>query len=279
MAEEKKPEKKEEKTSAPATGVSWEEVLLLILGIIALIFVFIPKIFPQENISTDNNSNINQIQTKSFNVKDGYDRLFKDQNQIIRDNNGQLIEVKKPSLLNEGSSRFGDFMQSFAMIVFSILIFLILIFNTIIYYNKFRRELIISAYSKKFAPEDKNLDTNNEKVLAKSEADNNGIINPRWQVIGKYYNSANPSDWKLAVIEADIMLYEVLDKSGFPGNSIGEMLKNTDKSKLHNLDAAWSAHKIRNEIAHSGLNYILTRNTIEQAISNYEKVFEELNFI
>lgn len=285
MAEEKKDApsgfKKEEKKPAPVTptGVQWEEVLLLILGIIALLFVFIPRFFPQDNVPTTIDSVGYSSQNKSFNVKDTYNRIFKEQDQIIRDSNGQSIEVKAPSLLEEGKLRFSDFVQNAAMVVFSILIFLILLFSAIIYYNKFRRELIANLYNKKFFPEQKDLDDKNEKVLEKLEPDNNGIINPRWQTIGRYYNSANPSDWKLAVIEADIMLYEVLDKSGFPGESIGEMLKNTDRSKLQNLDAAWSAHKIRNEIAHSGLGYILTRNTIEQAIGNYEKVFDELNFI
>lgn len=279
MAEEKKPEKKEEKKPASTTGVLWEEVLLLILGIIALLFVFIPRIFPQENIPTTIDSNKTQTQSRSFNIKETYDTIFKEQNEIIRDGSGQAVEIKKPSLLDEGRLRFSDFIQNAAMIVFSILMFLTLLFSAIIYYNKFRKELIVTAYKKKFAPEEKDLDVKNEKILEKSEPDNNGIINPRWQVIGRYYNSANPSDWKLAVIEADIMLYEVLDKSGFPGESIGEMLKNTDRSKLQTLDLAWSAHKVRNEIAHSGLDYVLTRHTIEQAIANYEKVFEELNFI
>jgi hypothetical protein len=111
------------------------------------------------------------------------------------------------------------------------------------------------------------------------EPDNNGIINPRWQTVGKYYNSANQSDWKLAIMEADIMLYDVLDKSGFSGDTIGEMLKNTDRSKLETLDLAWSAHKVRNEIAHQGLDYVLSRSKVEEAIGNYEKVFDELNFI
>lgn len=282
MAEEKKEFKKEEKKPAPEasrTGVQWEEVLLLILGIIALLFVFIPRFFPQDNVPVTIDSAGYRPQTKTFNVKDTYNRIFNEQDQIIRDSNGQNIEVKTPSLIDEGKLRFSDFIQNLAMVIFSILIFLILLFSVIIYYNKFRRDLIAMSYGKKFFPEQKDLDDKNEKVLEKSEPDNNGIINPRWQTIGRYYNSANPSDWKLAVIEADIMLYEVLDKSGFPGESIGEMLKNTDRSKLQNLDAAWSAHKIRNEIAHSGLEYILTRNTIEQAIGNYEKVFDELNFI
>lgn len=276
MAEDKKDVKKEEKKPASGTGVSWEEVLLLILGIIALLFVFIPKIFPQENVPTTPDP----VQTKPFNIKDTYNSIFKEQDQTVFDNNGQVIEiVKTPSLLDEGKSRLEDFVNNLAIITFSILIFLILLFSAIIYYNKFRRELIVVNYKKKFATVDKNLDDKNQKILELSEPDNNGIINPRWQTVGRYYNSANQSDWKLAIIEADIMLYDVLKKSGFKGDSIGEMLKNTDKSKLHNLDLAWSAHKTRNEVAHQGIDYVLTRNKVEEAIGQYEKVFEELNFI
>jgi hypothetical protein len=275
MTEDKKPEKKDAslgvKKTAPVASIQWEEVLLLILGIVAVLFVFIPRFFSQDNVSATKDSIQYNTQTKSFNVKDTYNKIFKEQDRIIRDSNGQSIEVKTPSLIEESRLRFSDFIQNATVIAFSVLIFLILLFSVVIYYNKFRRDLIVTAYKKKFSAEEKDLDIKNEKLLQKSEPDNNGILNPRWQTVGRYYSSANPSDWKLAVI--------VLDKSGFPGESIGEMLKKTDRSKLQNLDAAWSAHKVRNEIAHSGLEYVLTRDTIEKAIANYEKVFDELNFI
>lgn len=270
--------KKEEKKTSGGLP-TWEEVLLLILGIVALLFVFIPRFF-----STDDISNPNQIQSQStkepFNIKNTYNRIFTEQDQVIRDNRGEVVNVvKTPSLIEESKYRLSDFVSKVFVIFISVLIFLILLFSAIIYYNKFRTELIINNYKKKFYPEDKNLDEKNEKVLEKSEPDNNGIINPRWQIIGKYYMSANQSDWKLAILEADIMLYEVLNKSGFKGFSIGEILKFTDKSKLATLDNAWTAHKVRNEIAHQGLDYVLTRQKVEEAIANYEKVFEELNFI
>ncbi len=279
MAEEKKDAKKE--APKPSTGVSWEEVMLLILGIIALLFVFLPRIFPQEGTGTGLTQAVGeQQQTKPFNIKDTYNRIFSSRQETITDNQGQVVGVvQKPSLIDEGKSRFSDFLQNAAMIAFSILIFFTLLFSVIIYYNKFRKELIVNNYKKKFLAEDKNLDEKNDKILETMAPDTNGIVNPRWQVIGKYYNSANQSDWKLAILEADIMLYEVLNKSGFPGTTIGEMLKNTDRSKLQTLDAAWSAHKIRNEIAHQGLDYVLNRSMVEKAISEYEQVFEELNFI
>ncbi len=282
MADVKKDAPSGAKKDTPKTSnssVSWEEVLLLILGIIALIFVFIPRFFSTDNIIDPNKIQSENINT-SFNLKQTYNRVFSEQNQIIKNNRGEVINVvKKPSLINESQNRFVDFMNFFSMVYFSFVIFFILLLLIIIYYNKFRRNLIINNYKKNFYPEDKNLDEKNEKILEKLEPDNNGIINPKWQIVGKYYNSANKSDWKLAILEADIMLYEILDKSGFPGNSIGEMLKSTDRSKLATLDNAWTAHKVRNEIAHQGLDYVLTRTKVEEAIANYEKVFEELNFI
>ncbi len=274
MAEEKKDVKKDA-PKAPSGPVVWEEVLLLLLGIVALLFVFIPRFFATDHIQGTPDSET----AESFNVKDFYNRVFSDQTQTIQDENGSVIQVRTPSLIDEGKSRFDDFIKTAAVIFFSILTFLILLFWVIIYYNKFRTELIVNNYKKKFFPEDTSLDQKNEKVLEGSEPDNNGIINPRWQLIGKYYNSANQADWKLAILEADIMLFEVLNKSGFQGYSIGEMLKFTDRSKLQTLDLAWRAHKIRNEIAHQGLDYVLTRSKVDEAIADYEKVFEELNFI
>lgn len=262
------------KPAAPAGLVVWEEVLLLVIGIVALLFVFIPKFFATDHVQTGSGT-----ETQSFNVKGLYNRIFTDQTQTVRDEAGSVIQVKTPSLIDEGKSRLNDWVQTLSILTFSILLFLILLFWGIIYYNKFRTELVINNYKKKFFPEASGLEEKNEKVLESSEPDNNGIINPRWQLVGKYYNSANQADWKLAILEADIMLFEVLSKSGFQGYSIGEQLKFTDRSKLATLDLAWRAHKIRNEIAHQGLDYVLTRTKVEEAISDYEKVFEELNFI
>lgn len=277
MAEEKKDApsgvKKEEKKPSSSTAV-WEEVLLLILGIIALLFVFIPRFFPTNDTKIESNNNI----VKSFDLKDTFESLINPVNKNINNQRGEIVE-NTPSLVEEGKSRLSDFFKTLSIVFFATVTFLILLFAAIVYYYQFRTELIINNYKKKFYPEDEKIEDKNEKVLEKTEPDNNGIINPRWQLVGKYYNSANQSDWKLAILEADIMLYEVLSKSGFNGISIGEMLKNTDKSKLQTLDNAWSAHKIRNEIAHQGTDFVLTRTKVEEAIANYEKVFEELNFI
>jgi hypothetical protein len=88
--------------------------------------------------------------------------------------------------------------------------------------------------------------------------------------------SPNPNDWKLAIIEADIILDEALKSRGYAGNSLGERLKSISPSQLASLSEAWEAHKVRNRIAHEGADFVLTKRIAEDTISRYRRVFNEL---
>lgn len=100
--------------------------------------------------------------------------------------------------------------------------------------------------------------------------------NNRLQDILNHIESANPSDWKLAIIEADIILDEVLKDAGYTGTSLGERLRSISPSQLQSLDDAWQAHKIRNQIAHGGADFILTHKLAQDTIKQYRRVFFEL---
>ena len=103
--------------------------------------------------------------------------------------------------------------------------------------------------------------------------------NSRWEKVKEHAYSNNPADWRLAIIEADIMLEEVLRKAGFPGNGVGEMLKSVDKSDMLTLEAAWDAHKVRNRIAHSGGDFNLDERETKRVIGLFESVFKEFGVI
>jgi len=103
--------------------------------------------------------------------------------------------------------------------------------------------------------------------------------NERWEKITTHVNSENPSDWRLAIIEADIMLGELLDAQGYHGDTIGDKLKSIEKSDFTTLDAAWEAHKVRNRIAHSGSDFILTQREARRIVSLFEAVFREFEVI
>ncbi len=88
--------------------------------------------------------------------------------------------------------------------------------------------------------------------------------------------SPNPNDWKLAIIEADVILDEALKQIGYAGGSLGERLKSISTTQLSTLNEAWEAHKVRNRIAHEGADFVLTKRIAEETINRYRRVFNEL---
>lgn len=90
-----------------------------------------------------------------------------------------------------------------------------------------------------------------------------------------HLDSLNPNDWKLAIIEADIILDDVLKQHGYPGASLGERLKSISPQQLGSLQDAWEAHKVRNRIAHDGADFVLTKRLADETIARYRRVFAE----
>lgn len=100
----------------------------------------------------------------------------------------------------------------------------------------------------------------------------------RWQTILELIASRSPSDWRVAVLEADKMLDDLTREKGFSGENLGERLKNAPATHFRTLDSAWEAHKIRNLIAHEG-GYDLTYKDAKRAVEMFEEVFEEFGYI
>jgi hypothetical protein len=108
---------------------------------------------------------------------------------------------------------------------------------------------------------------------------NDPVLNEKWQKIQAHINSTNPAEWRLAILEADIMLGDILEKMGYQGDSIGEKLKGIEESDFLTLQLAWEAHKVRNQIAHEGADFLLNDREARRVIELYQKVFEEFYYI
>lgn len=135
-----------------------------------------------------------------------------------------------------------------------------------------KADAVWRAEKAKLFPEDmKDLSSNTE--VAKSK------LQERWEKIVANSESTNSSDWRLAVIEADIMLDELLEKLQLPGDTMGDKLKAVEKSDFNTIDNAWEAHKFRNMIAHEGQNFLVNQREIRRIIALYESVFKEFSII
>jgi hypothetical protein len=104
-------------------------------------------------------------------------------------------------------------------------------------------------------------------------------MNPRWRHIETLRDSDNPNDWRTAIMEADIMLDDMLLKQGYDGVSVAEKLKQIEPSDFASLEDAWEAHKIRNQIAHQGTTFDLSEQLARRTIARYEAVFKEFKIL
>ncbi|MDR3547755.1 MAG: hypothetical protein P4M11_05740 [Candidatus Pacebacteria bacterium] len=115
-------------------------------------------------------------------------------------------------------------------------------------------------------------------TITKDAADEH-LEHSRWSYIRRLIESPQESDWRSAIIEADIMLDELLSKLGYVGDGVGEKLKTASSAHFHTLQDAWDAHRVRNDIAHQGSSYELSPNVAYRTIGHYENVFREFDAI
>ncbi|MEY2664870.1 MAG: hypothetical protein RIT04_678 [Candidatus Parcubacteria bacterium] len=104
-------------------------------------------------------------------------------------------------------------------------------------------------------------------------------LSARWQRVLELVESTNDSDWRQAIIEADIMLEDLLVRLGYQGAGVGERLKRANTGDFKTLDKAGEAHGIRNRIAHDGSNFVLNPHEVRRVISLFREVFEEFYYI
>ena len=100
----------------------------------------------------------------------------------------------------------------------------------------------------------------------------------KWKEVQEHLGSLREAEWKFAVIEADNILEEILNSAGFPGETLGEKLKQIDRNQLASINEIWEAHKLRNVIVHDP-GYEIRYNDARVAISQYEKALRELGVL
>jgi hypothetical protein len=96
-----------------------------------------------------------------------------------------------------------------------------------------------------------------------------------WAAVQKHFFAGDVNDLKIAIVEADNILNDALRYAGVRGVNLGDRLKNIKHGTMPNLEDVWTAHKLRNEIAHE-TNFSLKRDTTERALNAYEVALKNL---
>lgn len=81
------------------------------------------------------------------------------------------------------------------------------------------------------------------------------------------------SSWHLAILNADKLLDHALRARGFKGQTMGERMKSA-KDVFSNRNAIWTAHKLRNQVAHEPEVSITSAQT-KQALKAFKAALRD----
>jgi len=90
-----------------------------------------------------------------------------------------------------------------------------------------------------------------------------------WTKIKKKMDSGIESELKLAVIEADDFLVNMLEQAGYEGKDFGEIVNKAGKAALPNLDEVLAVHEERNSIVYDP-GFKIDAEKIKKILSVYE---------
>lgn len=86
----------------------------------------------------------------------------------------------------------------------------------------------------------------------------------RWMTIEQQLKRDETNSYPMSVLNADTLLDQALKDRGIQGETMGERMKQMQKT-WSNANNVWTAHKLRNQIAHEAnvrLDYERTRRTL-----------------
>ncbi len=102
-------------------------------------------------------------------------------------------------------------------------------------------------------------------------------IHEFWNNVELLMADEREASWVKAVFEADKILDYVLTLKNVSGANLGERLKNS-KHLFSNVQVAWDAHKLRNQLAHE-VDAKLARHEAERAIRFFKDSLRQLRVL
>ncbi len=99
----------------------------------------------------------------------------------------------------------------------------------------------------------------------------------KWLEIENSVRRDNAASWQLAIMNADKLLDQALRERRFKGQTMGERMKAAQKV-WKNANHVWSAHKVRNQLAHE-VNVQLNYDTTLRSLSAFKQALKDLGAI
>jgi len=91
----------------------------------------------------------------------------------------------------------------------------------------------------------------------------------KWNELLGGLESENEDNWKVMIIKADDMIFQLLKRLGHKEANMGEALKNVDSNHIHGIENVKEAHQICNRIIHED-DFTLKKDEVKEAMDKYE---------
>lgn len=99
----------------------------------------------------------------------------------------------------------------------------------------------------------------------------------RWLAIENQFKRDEESSYHLCVLNADKLLDQALRERGLKGQTMGERMK-VAQTGWSNANAVWTAHKLRNQIAHEP-DVRVTYDAARHALASFKQALKDVGAI
>jgi len=97
----------------------------------------------------------------------------------------------------------------------------------------------------------------------------------RYEAILERLEGINPSQYKVALLEADALADEILDSIGYKGATMAEKLEAVEGSQLESKSILFEAHTVRNQIIHDP-HFVLSQEEAKRLVGHFRQFFDEV---
>lgn len=108
-----------------------------------------------------------------------------------------------------------------------------------------------------------------------------GLVNKyvaMWKKIVEDSEIAPPHSYTTAIVNADILIDELLQEAGFGGKDMGERLGKLNGLGFKTLNDVWRAHRLRNKIVHTS-DFEASKTAKDEALHVYEAFLKEIKLL
>ena len=99
----------------------------------------------------------------------------------------------------------------------------------------------------------------------------------RWMAIEQQLKRDEPTSFQMTILNADNLLDKALKEKGVQGATMGERMKHMQKT-WSNANNVWSAHKLRNQIAHES-DFNINYDNARRALASFKQALKDLGAI